>query len=605
MKRDFQGGIPKTLTDVPPRLFDLIPLYINRYSGRHDCLFGGKVNGKWMKYDGKTVKEVTDNISFGLLKLGVKRDDKIALIANNCPEWNMIDLAAQQIGAICVPIYPTISQSDYEYIFNHSEAKIIFISGRLIYNKITSMTKDTSSIGSLFSIKPVEGVRHLDELIELGKANQDRAALDAIEASIKTDDIATIIYTSGTLGQPKGVMLSHKNILSMIRQLHPVYPIDETHDQICYLPLSHIYERTINYGRIFLGTATYYVENIGRILQDIQEIKPKSFSSVPRMIEKIYSGIMRKGLMQKGLQRNIFKWAMSLAERFDETRRSNGFFYRKKLRLADMLVYGKIRQMFGGRLELIIVGGAAIQPRLVKIFGAIGIPLIEGYGLTETSPVVATNSIVTGKLKAGTVGEPLSAQTVRIAENGEILVKGDNVFAGYYKDEEKTREAIDADGFFHTGDIGEFDEDGMLKITGRIKDIFKTSMGKYVSPALLESKVCESPFVSQMLIVGENQKFAGALIVPSFDYVKAWCEENGIACKSNKEMIKNHEVINCFRNEIAKYNKEFGDYEQIKRFELIDHEWSIEAGEMTPSLKLKRNVIIERHAAEIGRIFSE
>ena len=296
---------------------------------------------------------------------------------------------------------------------------------------------------------------------------------------------------------------------------------------------------------------------------------------------------------------------MSLAERFDETRRSNGFFYRKKLRLADMLVYGNIRQMFGGRLELIIVGGAAIQPRLVKIFSAIGIPLIEGYGLTETSPVIATNSIVTGKIKAGTVGEPLSAQTVRIAENGEILVKGDNVFAGYYKDEEKTREAIDADGFFHTGDIGEFDEDGMLKITGRIKDIFKTSMGKYVSPALLESKVCESPFVSQMLVVGENQKFAGALIVPSFDYVKTWCEENGIACKSNKEIIKNQEVVNCFRNEIVKYNKEFGDYEQIKRFELIDHEWSIEAGEMTPSLKLRRKIIIQRHAAEIGRIFSE
>lgn len=604
MKRDFQGGSPKTLTDVPPRLFDLIPLYINRYSRRHDCLFGGKVNGKWVKYDGRTFKEITDNISFGLLKLGVRRGDKIALIASNCPEWNMIDIAIQQVGAVCVPIYPTISQSDYEHIFKHSEAKIIFISGRLIYNKITSMAKDTSSIGSIFSIKPVEGVRPLSEIIELGKANQDRAALNAIEASIKTDDIATIIYTSGTLGLPKGVMLSHRNILSMVRHLCPVYTVDETHDSISYLPLSHIYERAINYCHIYLGTATYYVENIGTIVNDIQEIKPKSFSSVPRLIERIFSNIIRKGQQMKGLQKKMFRWAISLAENFDETGRNNSFLYRKKIRLADRLVYSKIRQMFGGRLEFIIVGGAAIQPRLVKIFSAFSIPIVEGYGLTETSPVVATNSIVTGKIKAGTVGEPLSNQTVKIAENGEILVKGDNVFTGYYKDEEKTREAIDADGFFHTGDIGEFDDDGMLKITGRIKEIFKTSMGKYVSPALLESKICESPLISQIMVVGENQKFAGALVVPNFDYLRSWCNENRTAFTNNKEVIRNQKVISLYHKEIDRYNKEFGDFEQIKRTALLDHEWTIEAGEMTPSLKLKRKVIIEKYAAKIDRIFS-
>jgi len=591
--------------DIPARLFDLIPYYISRYSGHHDCIFGGKADGKWEKCDGITFKETTDDISYGLLRLGVRRGDRIALISNNCPEWNMIDFAVQQIGAIIVPIYPTISQSDYEYIFRHSETRIVFIYNKLILNKLKAVIENTSSVEAVFSIKPTEGVKPLSELVGLGKANRNKEALKAIENDINTDDIATIIYTSGTLGQPKGVMLTHANILSMVRELCPVYTVDETHDSICYLPLSHIYERTIIYCHIFLGTATYYVENIGTIISDIQEIRPKSFSSVPRLIERIYSNIIRKGTTLRGYKRSIFKWAMIIAEKYDETGQNDNFFYKKELQLADRLVFSEIRKIFGGRLEFIIVGGAAIQPRLVRIFGAFGIPLIEGYGLTETSPVVATNSIVTGRIKAGTVGKPLANQTVKIAESGEILVKGDNVFVGYYKDEEKTREAIDSDGFFHTGDIGEFDADGMLKITGRIKEIFKTSMGKFISPALLESRICESPFVSQIVVVGENRKFAGALVVPNFEYLKTWCNENGITYKSNKEIIKNQIVINCLRNEIARYNKEFGDYERIKKIELLDHEWTIEAGEMTPSLKLKRNVIIEKHAAEISRIFAD
>ncbi len=591
--------------DVPPRLFDLVPYYINRYGDHHDCLFGGKINGKWVKYDGVSFKEITDNISYGLLKLGVRRGDRIALIANNCPEWNMIDFAVQQIGAIIIPIYPTISQSDYEYIFRHSETKVAFIYNKLIFNKIKAIPEGMSLVETIFAIRPTEGVKSLSELVELGKASRDRAALETIENEIKTDDIATIIYTSGTLGLPKGVMLTHDNILSMVRNLCPVYTVNETHDSISYLPLSHIYERAIIYCHVYLGTATYYVENIGTILNDIQDIKPKSFSSVPRLIERIFSNIMRNGQKLKGPQKRLFDWAMLLAERYDETGKDNGYFYKKELKIADRLVYSKVRKMFGGRLEFIIVGGASIQPRLVKVFSAFGIPIVEGYGLTETSPVIATNSLVTGKIKAGTVGEPLSNQTVKISEKGEILVKGDNVFTGYYKDEENTRSAFDADGFFHTGDIGEFDNDGMLRITGRIKEIFKTSMGKYVSPALLESKICESPFISQIMVVGENQKFAGALIVPNFDYVKIWCEENGTVFTSGKESIKNQDVISCFRNEIEKYNKEFGDYEQIKKFELIDHEWTIEAGEMTPSLKLRRSVIIQRYSAEIERIFSE
>ncbi len=590
--------------DVPPRLFDLVPRYIEKY-GYKDCLFAGKVDRQWVKYDGKKFYEITNSISHGLLKLGVKKGDRIALVATNAPEWNMIDFAIQQVGAICVPVYPTVSHADYEHIFQHSETSIVFITNKHLYNKVSDIIASTPSIKDTFLIRPSEGLKSLQELIELGNENRDEAALEAAKAEVKNEDVATIIYTSGTMGTPKGVMLTHRNILSIVEYLCPLYPINETHDALSYLPLSHIYERAVQYCHIYWGCTTYYVDNIGAIIDTMAEVKPQHFSSVPRLIEKVYHTIVRKGQKLTGFKKTIFFWALRLAERYDETKRHNGWFYLQKLKIADKLVYSKWREVFGGNLKLIISGGAAIQPRLTKIFTAIGIQLSEGYGLTETSPVIASNSLTLGKLKSGTVGVVMDNQEVVIAENGEILVKGPNVMLGYYKDEEKTREAIDENGYFHTGDKGCFDEDGLLKITGRIKEIFKTSMGKYVSPVLIENKIKESPFIGEMLVIGEGQKFAAALIYPNFEHLKSWCNVKNIPYTTNEEMIKNKDVIMRYRKEIDKYNVTLGDYEQVKKFEFIAKEWTIESGEMTASLKPRRSKIMQNYADLVEKIYKE
>ncbi|MBE6336672.1 MAG: long-chain fatty acid--CoA ligase [Lentimicrobiaceae bacterium] len=592
------------MTDVPPRLFDLLPRYIEKY-GYKDNLFAGKVNGQWVKYDGKKFYEITNSISYGLLKLGVKKGDRIALIATNAPEWNMIDFAIQQVGAICVPIYPTISHDDYEHIFKHSESSIVFITNKNLYNKVADIIENTPTITDVFFIKPTEGHKSLQDLIDLGNNNIDVNRLKEVEDSVENSDVATIIYTSGTMGTPKGVMLTHRNIQSIIEYLCPLYPIDETHDTISYLPLSHIYERAVQYCHVYLGCSTYYVENVGTIVDTMAEIKPHHFSSVPRLIEKVYHTIVRKGRKLKGFKKTIFFWALDLAERYDETKRNNGWLYLQKLKIADKLVFKEWRKVFGGNLQLIISGGAAIQPRLVKIFSALGIQLTEGYGLTETSPVIASNSLTLGKLKAGTVGVVMGNQDVRIAENGEILVKGPNVMLGYYKDDEKTKEAIDEDGYFHTGDKGCFDEDGLLKITGRIKEIFKTSMGKYISPVLIENKIKESPFIGEILVIGEGQKFAAALIYPNFEHLKSWCNIKNIPYTNDAEMVKNKDVIMRFRKEIDKYNASLGDYEQVKKFEIIAKEWTIESGEMTASLKPRRSKIMKNYSDLIDKIYAE
>lgn len=603
MNKSQKLGI-KGLTDVPSRLFDLVPRYIEKY-GYKDCLFAGKVDKEWVKYSAQKFYDITNSISYGLLRIGVKKGDRIALIATNAPEWNMIDFAIQQVGAICIPIYPTVSHADYEYIFKHSEASIAFITNKNLYNKVSDIIASTPTIKETYLIKPAEGLKSLQELIDLGNEYQDIDDLEVAKSNVKNEDIATIIYTSGTMGTPKGVMLTHRNILSVVEYLCPLYPIDETHDTISYLPLSHIYERTVQYCHIYLGCSTYYVENLGAIVDTMGEIRPHHFSSVPRLIEKVYHTIVRKGRKLKGFKKTIFFWALELAERYDETKKNNGLLYRMKLKIADRLVFKEWRKVFGGNLRLIISGGAAIQPRLVKIFTAIGIQLSEGYGLTETSPVIATNSLTLGKLKAGTVGIVMDNQEVMIAENGEILVKGPNVMLGYYKDDEKTKEAIDENGFFHTGDKGCFDEDGLLKITGRIKEIFKTSMGKYISPVLIENKIKESPFIGEMLVIGEGQKFAAALIYPNFEHLRSWCQIKNIPYTKDEEMIKNKDVIIRYRKEIDMYNATLGDYEQIKKFELIAKEWTIESGEMTASLKPRRSRIMQNYAELVNKIYAE
>ena len=596
----------KAYADIPPRTFDLLPRYVEKY-GKKKPMFACKVEDGWKKYNGRDFLKMTDTISQGLIGLGVSKGDRVAVVSNNCPQWNMVDFAVQQIGAILVPIYPTVRQSDYDYIINHADPKIVFVEGSLLLKKALGAIEKMEKKPKVFVFNPVEGQLTLRGLMVSVKIDKKSlAALQARKDDVAPEDVATIIYTSGTLGTPKGVMLTHYNLMSCVAHYGPHYPVPSSHKVVSFLPLSHIYERSVLYTHLYLGNSTYYVENFGTIMRDLADVKPEHFTTVPRVIEKVYNGFMRKGDKLKGVKKRIFLWAFKLAERYDETGEKKNRAYRFKLYWANRLVFKEVRKAFGGRLEFIISGGASLQPRLVRLFAAMDIPIIEGYGLTETSPVIATNSLALGVIKAGTVGVPCGSVEIKIdPETGEILVKGSPVMKGYYKNEEQTREAIDENGYFHTGDIGEFDEDGLLKITGRMKEIFKDSMGKYISPALIEGKFTESPFISMMMVVGENQKFAAALIVPNFDHLKTWCEENHIDYTSNAEIIKDKKVIDRYRKEVDHYNKLFGDFEKVKRFELVDREWTIEEGEITPSLKLRRKVVAEHFSDLIDGMFAE
>ena len=605
-KKPVNGYNVEPYADIPPRTFDLLPRFLEKY-GKKRVMFASKVDGEWKKYISRDFVKMTDAISQGLMGFGVGKGDRVAVISNNCPQWNMVDFAVQQIGAIVVPIYPTVRQSDFEHILNHAEPKVVFVEGSLLHNKVKGILDAMQVRPKEFVFKPVEGMMTLRGLMVSAKIDKKSlAALQTHKDSVSIHDVATIIYTSGTLGTPKGVMLTHNNLMSCVAYYGPHYPVPSSHKVVSFLPLSHIYERSVLYTHLYLGNATYYVENFGTIMRDIADIKPEHFTTVPRVVEKVYNGFMRKGENLKGAKKRIFLWAFKLAERYDETGKRNNPTYRFKLYWANRLVFKDVRKAFGGRLEFIISGGASLQPRLVRLFAAMNIPIIEGYGLTETSPVICTNSRALGIIKAGTVGVPCGSVTIKIdPETGEILVKGSPVMKGYYKDEEQTRIAIDEEGYFHTGDIGEFDEDGLLRITGRMKEIFKDSMGKYISPALIEGKFTESPFISMMMVVGENQKFAAALIVPNFEHLKTWCEENHIPYTTNAEMIKNKAVNDRYRKEVDLYNRSFGDYEKVKRFELVDREWTIDEGEITPSLKIRRKIISEHFKDLIDGMFAE
>ncbi len=606
MAKDFKGHPVRILDDVPPRTFDLLPRFVKNFGGDH-VMFAARTPDGWDKYDGDRMSELTDAVSLGLMKIGVKKGDRVAIVANSCPQWNIADFAIQQLGAITVPIYPTISHNDYDYNFHHAEPKVVFIDGKMLYKNIEDILKTVSSIEKIYAVRPVEGLDSFDDLINLGRENKSLLPqLEEAKRQVQTDDVATILYTSGTMGTPKGVQLTHRNLMSDVEFYCPHYPIESTDDAISYLPLSHIYERSVQLSHVYIGVGNYYVESLGSIMRDIAEVKPQHFTSVPRLIEKMYITIMRKGEKLTGMKKKIFDWAFKLADLYDETGRTNSNLFKLKLALADKLVFQEVKKVFGGKLELIISGGASIQPRLVRTFAAMGVHIVEGYGLSETSPVIVTNSLVTGRLKAGTVGTPISSVHIKVdPTTGEILVKGSCVMKGYFKDEEKTREAIDEEGYFHTGDRGMFDEDGMLRITGRIKEIFKDSMGKYISPALIENKFAESQMFNGMMVVGENQKYAAALIVPNFEWLRSWCRENNISYTTNEEMVKMKEVLAVYRTEVEKYNKYFGDFERIKKFCLMPREWTIEAGEITPSLKIRRKTISEHFASEIQDLFAE
>jgi long-chain acyl-CoA synthetase len=581
------------------RIFDLLPRYENNFKPKEDVI-AGKIDGKWVKYDIKTIREIVDNISFGLMKLGIKKGDKIATISPNRPEWNFVDHAILQLGAIHVPVYPTISESDYKYILDESDVKYIFISGKDIWRKIEHILPEIKNVKGVYTFNDLEGQKHYKELIELCKANRDTDALEAAKKAVLPDDVATMIYTSGTTGDPKGVMLTHNNILSNVSAVYHIFPVDQYSKGVSYLPLCHVYERTNIYVYLYLGVSIYYAENMGTIAANIQEVKPHILTTVPRLLEKVYDKILAKGRKLTGIKHQLFFWAVRLGEKYEYD--ISNPFYLAQLKIADKLIFSKWREALGGNMRAIISGGAAIQPRLARVFNAAGLPTLEGYGMTESSPVIAVNTFDKGQRKIGTVGPPLKNLQVKISDEGEIMVKGPSIMKGYYKKPELTKEVIE-NGWLHTGDKGVIDEDGMLKITGRLKEIFKTSMGKYISPALIENKFKESAFIDQIMVVGENQKFAAALIVPDFEYVKQWCNLHDIKFEGNKQIIQNKTFRDRLKKEITEYNKHFGDFEKIKKFELIDHEWSIDTGEITANLKLKRRYIHKKYEDMINGLF--
>jgi long-chain acyl-CoA synthetase len=585
------------------RLFDILPHYAKSFKPKDDVL-AGKDNGKWIKYSIDDYISHADNISYGLLKLGIKPGDNITTISGSRPEWNLVDMAIQQAGAIHVPIYPTISESDYKYILDHAEVKVIFVTGREIYRKIEHLVGDMKGLLGVYSFKETEGVKHLDEIIKLGKDNAQPDRVNEIKNSIKTDDLATIIYTSGTTGNPKGVMLTHQNIISNFKAVKDIPPIGEEGRALSYLPLCHVYERMLVYLYQYLGISVYYAENPATVGDNLREIKPDILSTVPRLLEKVYERIITSGRKLTGAKKIIFFWAVKVGMHY-ELNGARGPFYALKLKIARKLVFSKWQEALGGKLKVIVSGGAALQPRLAHVFWAAGIPVLEGYGLTETSPVIAVNTFEKDGVKFGTVGPVLKNTTVSFAEDHEILCKGPGLMQGYYKEPELTAAAIDSDGWFHTGDLGQMEPTGQLKITGRKKEIFKTSFGKYVSPEMVENSMKESEFIDALMVVGENQKFAAAIVVPDFVHLRTWCEIKDIPYTSNTEMVAMERIQKRFHKEIHKYNKHLGAAEQIKAFELLSSEWTVDSGEITATLKLRRSLINERYKSAIDKLFNK
>lgn len=583
------------------RIFDLLTRYKKKFKPKDDVV-AGKENGEWVKYNIDQYIEIVNDISYGLLKLGVKKGDNIATISNNRPEWNFIDMGILQTGAIHVPIYPTISESDYQYILTHAEVKYVFVAGKELLKKIEHILPSIPTLKGLYTFKEHEGVKHLSELKELGKQNPEPQKLETVKASIKPNEIATLIYTSGTTGNPKGVMLSHNNIISNFKAVSKIPPMGEEGKSISYLPLCHVYERMLNYLFHYLGISIYYAENLGTIVDNIKDVKPEIMSTVPRLLEKVYDKIIMKGRKLKGIKKMIFFWSVNLGLRY-ELDGANGWWYEYRLKIAKKLVFKKWQEGLGGNFQVIVSGGAAIQPRLARIFTAAGIPVLEGYGLTETSPVIAVSNFWKNGIKFGTVGPILKDVKVKIAGDGEILCKGPNLMLGYYKNPKLTEEVIDKDGWFHTGDIGKIEETGQLRITGRKKEIFKTSLGKYISPQLIENKFKESPFIDVIYVLGENQKYAAALVVPDFEHLRSWCNVKEIKYTTNKEMLADQVIKKRFKREIDTCNSAFGKTEQIMSFELLDTPWSVETGELTASLKLRRQFIFKKYKVEIDKLF--
>jgi long-chain acyl-CoA synthetase len=584
------------------RIFDLLDRYAERY--QKDDVLAGKKNGSWVKYSTQDYIQNSNFFSYGLLGLGFKRGDKIATVTNNRPEWNITDMGMMQIGVVHVPIYPTISLEDYTHILKHSDVKAIIISDKSLYEKLKGLIEKMPFIHHVFTINKTEGVRSWSEIIEIGKALEEkyRDEVLKIKTSIQPGDLATLIYTSGTTGSSKGVMLSHRNIVSNFIATSVIQPLDHRHKILSFLPLCHIYERMVNYKFQYKGISIYYAENFGTIPANLKEIRADGFNTVPRLLERVFDKIVAKGKDLTGIKKRIFFWALNLGLRY-ELNGANGPIYEAQLKIADKLVFSKWREALGGNVKIIVSGGSALQPRLARVFWAAGMRVLEGYGLTETSPVIAVNHTVWPNIKFGTVGPLLQDVEVKFAEDGEILTKGPNLMLGYYKDPEYTKQVVDKDGWFHTGDVGILEDGKFLKITDRKKEIFKLSSGKYVAPQVIENKFKESIFIEQLMVVGENEKFASALISPNLEYLHSWATLHKFHFRDNIELVNTKEVMERYQKEVDIINKTLGEHEKIKRFRLVCEEWSPQSGELSPTLKLKRSVIYKKYDALLRDIF--
>lgn len=580
------------------RIFDLLEHC--RENFQREDLLAGKQKGVWRRYSTNEFIEVTGHLSRGLIALGIQKNEKIAVMASNCPEWNICDFGIMQTGATQVPMYPTLAENDVSYILKDAEIKIAFVSDELLFDKLNKARISIGSDLKIYTIQEVAGTASWQEVIQLGKEN-NQINLDTYRDHVTPDDILTLIYTSGTTGTPKGVMLTHNNLVSNVLSSSVMYPAG-FEKALSFLPLSHIFERMVVYMYLYIGASVYYAESMETIVSDINDVKPHGFTTVPRLLEKVYDRIVAKGAELTGAKRKLFFWALDLGLKY-ELEGKNGPWYEIKLAIANKLIFSKWRAALGGNILALVSGGAALQPRLARVFWAARMPVLEGYGLTETSPVITVNGLKKGETMFGTVGKVIKDVQVKIAADGEILCKGPNVMKGYYNRPDLTEEVIDEDGFFHTGDIGELIEGKYLRITDRKKEIFKTAGGKYVAPQVLENKFKESIFIEQVMVVGENERFPSALIVPSFQNLKDWCVKSDIPYTSNAEIIKNKEVISKIYEEVDRYNQDFGKWERVKKIELLPMEWSIEGGEMTPKLSLKRKFIQDKNKALIEKIY--
>lgn len=589
------------------RLFDLLTEQIEKHP---DAPFiASKVQGAegkvWKHYSFRETQQLADRVSQLLINLGLKKDDKIAIISANRTEWNLVDLGSQQIGVINVPMYPTISEKDYEFIFNDAGVQYAFVGDADILKRVQPLMGRVTTLKGIYVFDKVGGTPNLHDSLP---AEVDSNEIAKRRAVVDTEDLATIIYTSGTTGNPKGVMLSHKNIVSNIASVKQVTPFSEGEKALSFLPLCHSFERMVFFSYLAFGVHIHYAETLETIGDNLKEVQPFCFTTVPRLLEKVYEKIMAKGSELTGFKRRLFFWSLKLGENY-QLGGGNSAWYHFQLAIARKLVFSKWMEALGGRVQFIVTGAAAIQPRLVKIFSAAGVNVLEGYGLTETSPVLCANRIDEKERCIGSVGMPIPGVEVTLAEDGEIIARGPNIMKGYYNRPDLTAEVIDKDGWFHTGDIGIWVENHghkFLKITDRKKELFKTAGGKYIAPQVIENKMKESRFIEQMMVVGgDDKKYVAALIVPSFLQIQDWCKENGIEIGNPDQIVNNDKIKSLINQEVEKYNRDFGKWEQVKKFVLLPMEWTVEAGELTPTMKVKRKVISERYAKLVEQMFHD